>query len=69
MKKTLLAFALFAIAGTTAFAQNGPGQDAKKGKKETCTKGMAGGGSCCMKAGKTVSVKPAVKAAPVTAKM
>lgn len=69
MKKTLLALALFAVAGTTTFAQNGPSQDGKKGKKETCTKGMAGGGSCCMKAGKTASVKPAAKATPVTAKM
>ena len=68
MKKTLLALALFAIAGTTAFAQSGPNQDAKKGKKETCAKGMAGG-SCCMKAGKTAAVKPAAKTAPATAKM
>lgn len=61
MKNTLLALALFAFAGTTAFAQNGPGKDGKKGPKETCSKSMAGG-SCCMKGSKTASVKPAAKA-------
>ncbi|GAB3866216.1 hypothetical protein GCM10028824_06470 [Hymenobacter segetis] len=72
MKNTLLALALFAFAGTTAFAHDGHDKDGKKGKKETCTKdmkasctkdmkgGMAGG-SCCMKGGKTASVKPAAK--------
>jgi hypothetical protein len=42
MKKTLLALALFAFAGSTAFAHDGHDKDGKKGKKETsCTKGMA----------------------------
>ena len=69
MKNTLLALALFAFAGTTAFAHDGHDKDGKKGKKESCTKsGMVGGGSCCMKGGKTASVKPATKA-PATAKM
>ncbi|WP_345049723.1 hypothetical protein [Hymenobacter glaciei] len=68
MKKTLLAIALFAIAGTTAFAHDGQDKDGKKGKKETCTKGMAGGSSCCMKGGKTAAVKPAAKAAVATVK-
>lgn len=61
MKNTLLALALFAFAGTTAFAHDGHDKDGKKGKKETCTKGMASG--CCMKGGKTASVKPAAKPA------
>ncbi|GAB2870730.1 hypothetical protein [Hymenobacter ruber] len=61
MKNTLLALALFAFAGTTAFAHDGHDKDGKKGKKETCTKGMAGGHSCCMKGGKTASVKPSAK--------
>jgi hypothetical protein len=62
MKKTLLAIALFAFAGTTAFAHDGHDKDGKKGKKETsCTKGTAGGSSCCMKGGKTAAVKPAAK--------
>ncbi|MCI1187603.1 hypothetical protein MON38_09240 [Hymenobacter sp. DH14] len=60
MKKTLLALALFAFAGSTAFAHEGHDKPGQKGKKETCTKGMAGGGSCCMKGGKTAAVKPAV---------
>ncbi|WP_460553596.1 hypothetical protein [Hymenobacter daeguensis] len=60
MKKTLLALALFAFAGTTAFAHDGHDKDGKKGKKETsCTKGA--GSSCCMKGGKTAAVKPATK--------
>ena len=58
MKKTLLALALFAFVGTTAFAHDKPGQ---KGKKEACKKGEMAGGSCCMKGGKTASVKPASK--------
>ena len=66
MKKSLLALALFAFVGTSAFGQDKPTQ---KGKKENCAKGMAGGGSCCMKGGKTAAVKPAAKTAPVTAKM
>jgi hypothetical protein len=67
MKKTLLALALFAFAGTTAFAHDGHDKDGKKGKKESCAKGMAGGHSCCMKKdGKTASVKADVKA-PVAA--
>ncbi|MGY3087217.1 hypothetical protein ACVWYF_000243 [Hymenobacter sp. UYAg731] len=61
MKNTLLALALFAFAGTTAFAHDGHDKPGQKGKKETCTKGMAGGSSCCMKGGKTASVKPAAK--------
>jgi hypothetical protein len=63
MKKSLLALALFAIAGTTAFAHDGHDKDGKKGKKEaSCSKGMAGGHSCCMKKdGKTAAVKPAPK--------
>lgn len=65
MKNTLLALALFAFAGTTAFAQDGAG---KKGKKETCTKAMASG-SCCMKGGKTASAKPAAKPAVVAVKL
>ena len=63
MKKTLLALALFAFAGTTAFAHDGHDKDGKKGKKESCSKGMAGGHSCCMKGGKTASVKTETKAA------
>ena len=66
MKNTLLALALFAFAGTTAFAQEGQAKDGKKGKKEVCAmKGGMAGGSCCMKGGKTASVKPAVKPAAV----
>jgi hypothetical protein len=63
MKKTLLAIALFAFAGTTAFAHDGHDKDGKKGKKEaSCTKGStAGGSSCCMKGGKTAAVKPVAK--------
>ena len=70
MKNTLLALALFAFAGITAFAHDGHDKDGKKGKKESCSasKSMAGG-SCCMKKGtKTASVKPAVKA-PATVKL
>ena len=79
MKNTLLALALFAFAGTTAFAHDGHGKDGKKGKKEACTKemkatcskdmkgGMAGG-SCCMKGGKTAAMKTKTKA-PATAKL
>jgi hypothetical protein len=63
MKKTLLAIALFAFAGTTAFAHDGHDKDGKKGKKESCSKSMAGGSSCCMKGGKTAAVKPAAKPA------
>lgn len=67
MKNTLLALALFAFAGTTAFAHDGHDKDGKKSKKESCSKSMAGG-SCCMKGGKTASVKPAAKA-PVAVKL
>ena len=35
MKNTLLALALFAFAGTTAFAHDGHDKDGKKGKKES----------------------------------
>ena len=69
MKKTLLALALFAFAGTTAFAHDGHDKPGQKGKKETCKKGEMAGGSCCMKGGKTASVKPAAKAAPVAVKL
>ena len=68
MKNTLLALALFAFAGTTAFAHDGHGKSGKKGKKAACTtemkasctkdmKGAMAGGSCCMKGGKTAAVK------------
>ena len=64
MKNTLLALALFAFAGTTAFAQDGVAKADSKGKKESCAmKGGMAGGSCCMKGGKTASVKPAAKPA------
>jgi hypothetical protein len=63
MKNTLLALALFTFAGTTAFAHDGHDKDGKKGKKETCSKSMAGGSLCCMKGGKTAAVKPAAKPA------
>ncbi|WP_210515407.1 hypothetical protein [Hymenobacter terricola] len=62
MKNALLAFVLFAFAGTTAFAHDGHDKPGQKGKKETCTKSMAGG-SCCMKGGKTASVKTTAKPA------
>ena len=74
MKKTLLALALFAFAGTAAFAQEGQGKDAKKAvaaarPKSSCSMeakaSMAGGGSCCMKGAKVVTAKPAVKAPAV----
>ena len=66
MKNTLLALALFAFAGTTAFAQEGQAKADPKTKKEVCAmKGGMAGGSCCMKGGKTASVKPAVKPAAV----
>ena len=69
MKNSLLALALFAFVGTAAYAQEGQVKADKKGKKEACAmKGGMAGGSCCMKGGKTASVKPAAKA-PVTAKM
>ena len=69
MKNALLALALFSFAGTTAFANNDPGKDGKKGKKAACTtevkascskdmKGGMAGGSCCMKGAKTAAVKP-----------
>ena len=73
MKNTLLALALFAFAGTTAFAHDGHDKPGQKGKKEctasmkaSCTKDMKGGmagGSCCMKGGKTASVKSTAKPA------
>lgn len=66
MKNTLLALALFAFAGTTAFAQEGQAKADPKAKKEGCPmKGGMAGGSCCMKGSKTASVKPAVKPAAV----
>ena len=65
MKNTLLALALFSFAGTTAFAQEGQAKVDKKDKKEACAMkgGMAGGSSCCMKGGKTASVKTTAKPA------
>ena len=68
MKNTLLALALVAFAGTTAFATTGPGKDAPKNKKEACKKGEMAGGSCCMKGAKTASAKVETKAA-VAAKL
>lgn len=63
MKKTLLALALFAFAGTTAFATGGHDKDGKKAKKEECKTGKMGSASCCMKKeGKTAAVKADVKA-------
>lgn len=58
MKNTLLALALFATAGTAAFAHEGPAKTAK-GKKAACS--MAGG-TCCMKGMKTAAVKSSAKA-------
>ena len=66
MKNTLLALTLFALASTTAFAHDGRDKAGKKAKKEACP--YMAGGSCCMKGGKTASVKPTVKA-PATAKL
>ena len=76
MKKSLLALALFAFAGSAAFAQDG--QSAKKAVAATSPKSscsmeakasMAGGGSsCCMKGAKVAAAKPAVKA-PVVVKL
>ena len=73
MKKSLLALALFAFAGSAAFAQDG--QSAKKAVAATSPKSscsmeakasMAGGGSsCCMKGAKVAAAKPAVKAPAV----
>ncbi len=78
MKNTLLALALFAFAGTTAFAHETPGKPAK-GKKDNCTaaaaqctKGMASGNmagmpACCrakMAAAKTTM--PTAKAVAKT---
>lgn len=70
MKNSLLALALFAFAGTTAFAQQGLAKADKKDKKEACAmKGsMAGGSSCCMKGGKIAAAKPAAKTAVATIK-
>lgn len=76
MKNTLLALALFAFAGSTAFAHDHD-KDGKKGKKAACTsemkasctkdiKGGMAGGSCCMKGGKTAAVKTDVKAPAAT---
>ena len=61
MKNSLLALALFAFVGT-ATAHDGP--HAKKGKKETCTKGMAGG--CCMKGGAKATAAVKAPAASAT---
>ena len=77
MKNTLLALALFAFAGTTAFAHEGD-KDGKKGKKkEACTAeakshcaqasaGTATMPSCCMKKGaKTAATTTPAEKAPV----
>ena len=75
MKKSLLALALFAFAGTAAYAQEGQAKADKKDKKESCSMkgGMAASPSCCMKGGKTAtataSAKPAVKPVVVAAKI
>lgn len=70
MKKSLLAVALLAFVGSTAFAHDGQDKPGQKGKKETCSMkgGMAGGDACCMKGGKTAAVKPAAKVAVATVK-
>jgi len=69
MKKSLLALALFAFAGSAALAQDGPNKVAKTGKKEACAMKSMAGGSCCMKKeGKTASTKPAAKALAVAVK-
>jgi hypothetical protein len=70
MKKSLLALALFAFVGTSAFAHDGHDKDGKKGKKESCSasKSMAGGACCMKKDTRTAAVKPAVKA-PATVKL
>lgn len=79
MKKTLLALALLAFTGTTAFAHDGGNdKDGKKGKKkEACSaeakaKSHCGGEaaslggvpSCCQKKAKTAAVTPAPAATP-----
>ena len=69
MKKTLLALALFAFAGSTAFATDGNDKDGKKAKKESCKKGEMGSASCCAKKdAKTAAVKVEAKA-PATVKL
>ena len=68
VKNTLLALTLFALASTTAFAHYGRDKDGKKAKKEAACPYMAGG-SCCMKGGKTASVKPAPKPAVAVIKL
>ena len=79
MKKSLLALALFAFAGTAAFAQDGQSKDAKKALASTSPKsscsmkgGMAASPSCCMKgktATATASAKRAAKPVVVAAKI
>ena len=74
MKKSLLALALFAFAGTAAYAQEGQAKVDKKDKKESCSMkgGMAASPSCCMKgktATATASAKPAAKPVVVAAKI
>ncbi|MBD2769011.1 hypothetical protein IC235_14050 [Hymenobacter sp. BT664] len=68
MKKTLLALTLCAFVGTSAFAHDRHDKDGKKGKKESCSKGMAAGACCAKKDAKTASVKP-VEKVPAAAKM
>ena len=67
MKKSLLALALFAFAGTAAYSQEGQAKADKKDKKESCSMkgGMAASPSCCMKGAKVAAAKPAVKAPAV----
>lgn len=79
MKKTLLALALLAFTGTTAFAHDGGNdKDGKKGKKkEACSteakaKSHCGGEaaslgsvpSCCQKKAKVAAATTAPAAAP-----
>ena len=77
MKKSLIALALFAFAGSPAFAQDGPGKGATKAVASTSPKSgcamsakssMAGSACCVKKETKVASAKPAAKA-PVTAKL
>jgi hypothetical protein len=69
MKNTLLALALFAFAGTNAFAHDRHDKDGKKAKKESCSKSMAGSSCCMKKSAKVASVKPAAKPAVATVKL
>ena len=65
MKNSLLALALFAFVGT-ATAHDTPAKPGKgkTARKETCTRGMAGG--CCLKGGAKATAATTPKA-PATA--